>query len=126
MTPEVKALCDIVRETGFEIHCYHNNGYLEKIYENSLVNRLQKKGIHVEQQKPIQVFDEDGTLLGNYLADLFIENSLIIEIKACRALSEEHTAQILGYLRSSRIEHGLLINFGAPKFEIKKFVLSEI
>jgi GxxExxY protein len=70
------------------------------------------------------VRDEDGTVLGNYFADLFVEGRLIVEIKACKALADEHIAQILGYLRASGIEHGLLINFGSGKFQIRKFVLS--
>jgi GxxExxY protein len=68
--------------------------------------------------------DEDGAVLGEYFADLLIESRLIVELKACRALTDEHVAQLLGYLRSSRMEHGLLINFGAPKLEIRKFALS--
>ncbi|MFT6234967.1 MAG: GxxExxY protein [Lentimonas sp.] len=126
MTPGIKQLCDQVRETAFAIHCYHKYGHLEKIYENALANRLNKAGLKVEQQKALNVYDEDGTLLGEYFTDLFVEDSLIIEIKASKALIDEHTAQLLGYLRSSQIEHGLLINFGAPKFEIKKYVLSKI
>jgi GxxExxY protein len=55
---------------------------------------------------------------------LFVEGQLIVELKACKALIDEHTAQILGYLRASQVEHGLLINFGAPKFQIRKFALS--
>lgn len=59
------------------------------------------------------------------LADLFVDERLIVEVKACKALADEHTAQVLGYLRASRIEHGLLINFGAPRYQIRKFILSE-
>lgn len=119
-------LCDLIRETSFTIHNYHKQGHLEKIYENALANRLRKQGLKVEQQFPLKVLDEDGSILGEYFADLFIEDCLIIELKACQALTDEHIAQILGYLRSSRIEHGLLINFGAPKLQIKKYVLSKI
>jgi GxxExxY protein len=70
------------------------------------------------------VFDEDGTILGYLKADLLIESRLICEIKGVRALVDEHTAQLLGYLRASRLEHGLLINFGAPRLQIKKYVLT--
>jgi GxxExxY protein len=62
--------------------------------------------------------------LGDFFADIFIENQLIVEIKACKTLAPEHTAQMLGYLRATNIEHGLLINFGAPKFQIKKYILA--
>lgn len=76
------------------------------------------------QQHPLAVYDEDGTLLGDYFADLFVEDTLIIELKACKTMANEHVAQLLGYLRARRIEHGLLINFGAPALQIKKYVLS--
>ena len=71
------------------------------------------------------VYDEDGTLLGEYFADLLIEGRLIIELKACRRCTDEHTAQLLGYLKSTRIEDGLLINFGSYKFEIQKYILND-
>lgn len=122
----VNELCDIVRETSFAIHCYLKHGHLEKVYENALLHRLTKQGLRVVPQHPLQVFDEDGTVIGNYYADLFIENILVVELKAARAIDNEHVAQILGYLRSSRIETGLLINFGAPKFSIKKYLMTDI
>ena len=120
----INQLCDVIRETSFEIHRYLRSGHLEKIYENALAHRLRKREIDVKQQFPLQVFDEDGTLLGSFSADLLVEERLIIELKACRTLVDEHVAQLLGYLRASRIEHGLLINFGAPKLQIKKYILS--
>ena len=121
---KIKELCDNVRETSLAIHRCHQNGHLEKIYENALVDQLSKVGLQIEQQKPLNVLDKDGTLLGEYYADLSVENSLIIEVKACKTLVDDHTAQLLGYLRSSRTEHGLLINFGSPKLQIKKYLLS--
>jgi GxxExxY protein len=122
---DIMELCDTVRETAFAIHRYHKHGHLEKVYENALVHRLRKAGLQVEQQHPLKVYDEDGTLIGEYLADLFVDARLIVELKATKSLADEHTAQILGYLKASRIEHGLLMNFGAPKFQIRKFALSE-
>jgi len=123
--PEVKQLCDVIREISFDIHCYLRNGHLEKVYENALAHRLAKKDIKFEQQHRLSVFDEDGTSLGDFSTDLFVKDKLIVEIKACKTLADEHVAQLLGYLRACRIEHGLLINFGAPKLQIKKFILSE-
>ena len=117
-------ICDIVRETGFVLHKYLRNGHLEKVYENGLVHRLRRQGLDVRQQFPLIVRDEDGTVLGEYCADLFIEGCLVVELKACKALVDEHVAQLLGYLRASHVEHGLLMNFGAPKFQIRKFALS--
>lgn len=121
----INQLCDIVRETSFAIHTFHKNGHLEKVYENALVHRLKKLNLQVEQQYPLAVYDEDGTRIGEYFADLFVEKSLIVELKACKAIADEHVAQILGYLKSSRIENGLLINFGSPKLQIKKYILTQ-
>lgn len=120
----INELCDVVRETSFAIHTYHRNGHLEKIYENALANRLRKAGLFVEQQHPLKVYDEDGTILGEYFADLFMEGSLIVELKAVRTVADEHVAQLLGYLRSARIETGLLINFGSPKLYVKKYLMT--
>ena len=121
---EIFALGDVIRETSFEIYKYLRSGHREQIYENALAHRLSKKGYTVEQQQELRVFDEDGTLLGYLKADLLVENRLICEIKGVRALVDEHVAQLLGYLRASRIEHGLLINFGGPKLEIKKYIVN--
>lgn len=123
--PQINQLCDFVRETGFAIHRYHRHGHLEKIYENALAHRLRKQGVQVEQQYPLTVFDEDETVLGAYFADLLVEGVLIVEIKAVRNVADEHVAQILGYLRSARQETGLLVNFDAPRFFIKKFLMTE-
>ena len=120
----ITELCDMVRETSFAIHQYHRHGHLEKIYENALAHRLGKAGIHVQQQHPIHVLDEDGTMLGEFFADLLIEGKLVVGLKAAKTIADEHVAQLLGYLRSTRMEHGLLINFGAPKLFVKKYVMS--
>lgn len=122
---DVNALCDLVRQTAYDIHLYHGHGHLEKVYENALAHRLRKLGLAVKQQHPLKVFDEDGTLLGDYLADLLVEDAIVIELKTAKALAVEHQAQILGYLKSAKLEHGLLINFGSPKFEMRKFVWTE-
>lgn len=118
-------LTDIVRETSDAIHRYHGCGHLEKVYENALVHRLRKLDLKVEQQRPLTVYDEDGAVLGEYFADLLVEDQLIIEVKAAKAITAEHLAQILGYLRSARMEHGVLVNFGAAKFQIRKLAMSE-
>ncbi|MGA2175325.1 MAG: GxxExxY protein [Verrucomicrobiota bacterium] len=121
---DIQALCDQVRQTAYDIHVYHGHGHLEKVYENALAHRLRKAGLEVKQQHPLPVFDEDGTLVGDYSADLLIESCLVIELKTARAIAPEHIAQVMGYLKSARLEHGLLINFGSYKFEIRKFALS--
>lgn len=125
MKDRVFQLCDVVRETGYAIHEFLGPGHLEKVYENALVHRLRKHGLSVQSQVPLAVRDEDGTMLGEFFADLLVEGCLLVELKAVRATADEHVAQLLGYLRASRIEHGLLVNFGGPHFQIKKFVMSD-
>lgn len=122
---DINELCDIVRETSFAIHKYLRNGHLEKVYENALVNRLRTLGLKVEQQHPLTVYDEDGTVLGEYFADLFVDGRLIVELKAVRNIADEHVAQLLGYLKSSRVETGLLINFGAAKLYVRKYLMTK-
>ncbi len=122
---DILALCDEVREMAYAIHAYHGNGDMEKVYENAMVNRLQKAGLSVTQQQPITIRDEDGTVIGEYFADVIVCGTLLIELKACKGITNEHRAQILNYLKATGIEHGLLINFGSYKFEIQKFVLTD-
>lgn len=123
-SPSINQLCDLIRETSFAIHRFHRHGHVEKIYENALVHRLRKAGLSIQQQYPVKVLDEDGTPLGEFFADLLVENRLIVELKAARSVVDEHVAQLLGYLRSSRSETGLLINFGAPVLYVKKYLMS--
>jgi GxxExxY protein len=121
---DIFTLCDRVRETSYEVHRYLRSGFTEKIYENALANRLRKQGIRAEQQQCVRVFDEDDTLLGLLKIDILIDRRLICEIKSCSFLVDAHTAQLLGYLRATRLQHGLLINFGGPKLEVKKYILT--
>jgi hypothetical protein len=72
---DIMKLCDVVRETGFAIHQYHKHGHLEKVYENALAHRLRKLGLEVKQEYPLKVYDEDGTLIGDCSADLFVDTS---------------------------------------------------
>jgi GxxExxY protein len=114
-------LTGTVRQTAFEVHRYLGPGFLEKVYENALLNRLRKKGVRVEPQHGILVHDEDGTVIGEYGADLFVEECVVVEIKAAKSLSA-HMAQVLNYLKATRIRLGLLINFGASKLEFRRFI----
>lgn len=98
---EINTLCDAVRECSFGLHKHLKHGHLEKIYENGLAHRLKKRGIAVEQQAPVPVYDEDGTILGDLNADIFVSNELIVELKAVCAVNDDHVSQLLGYLRGS-------------------------
>ena len=116
-------IVDLVRQTGYQLHVYFKNGFLEKVYENALANRLRKVGLEVVQQHPLNVYDHDGTIVGEYFADLFVEGDLIVELKAIKALEDIHSAQLLAYLKAAKKQHGMLMNFGASKFQVKKFIL---
>ncbi len=94
------------------------SGYLEKVYENALKIELTKHGYEVEQQFPIPVFYE-GELVGDFFADLLINNKLIIELKAVENLHSKHEAQLVNYLTATGIGVGLLINFGSS-VEVKR------
>jgi GxxExxY protein len=122
---QVLEICAVVRETALAAHRYLRHGHVEKIYEKALANRLRKRGLKAEQQVRLNVWDEDGELLGEFFADILVEGSLVLEVKACRQLIDEHTAQVLGYLRASRFEHAMLVNFGAPIIQFKKFILND-
>jgi GxxExxY protein len=123
--PTARQLADVIRQTAFEAHTFLKHGHTEKVYENSLRNRLRQKQLTVEQQVPISVYDEDGSSLGESFADLLVNREFIVELKAVRSLVEEHTAQILGYLRASRLEHGMLINFGSSRIEFRKYIFRQ-
>jgi GxxExxY protein len=95
-------------------------GFSEKVYENALAHELRKLGLEVEQQARIVVYYE-GEVVGEYQADLVVNDVVIVELKAARQLADEHEAQLLNYLKATPIEVGLLLNFG-PKADIKRKV----
>ncbi len=96
-------------------------GFLEKVYENALVYELQRQKIRGVRQVKIDVFDL-GSRVGEYFADIIVEDKVILEIKAAEGLREEHEAQLINYLRATNIEVGLLLNFGKkPEFRRKVF-----
>jgi len=97
-------------------------GFLEKVYENALMIELRERGIKSESQAPIRVLYKDETV-GEYFADILVEDKIIIELKAVENLSKLHEAQILNYLKATEIQVGLLVNFKHPKAEIKRMVL---
>lgn len=98
------------------------SGFLEKVYENALAIELRSAGLAVSTQVPIRVFYK-RQIVGDYQADMLIENHVLLELKAVSALRPEHEAQLLNYLRATRKPLGLLVNFGQPKVQIKRMVL---
>ena len=119
---DIKMLVARIRQIAYDLHAYLGTGLLEKVYENGLAHRLQKDGFRVETQKPLRVYDNDGFCLGEYFADLIVEDQIIVELKAVRNIANEHYSQILNYLKITGAPAGLLINFGSYKFEVRTVI----
>src|SRR5262245_53952899 len=95
-------------------------GFLEKVYENALVHELRKNGMTARQQQPINVL-YDGTTIGEYFADILVADTVIVELKATKDHDDAFTAQCLNYLTATGKPLWLLLNFGKPRLEIKRF-----
>ena len=115
-------LTEKIRQAAFEVHQYFGSGFLEKVYENTLKYKLEQFGMHVYQQYSIPVFF-NSIKVGEYFADLIVENKIIIELKAISNLDRIHMAQGKNYLKTTKIKLGLLINFGIPKLQFKRVIL---
>lgn len=96
-------------------------GFLEKVYENALAYELRQMGLKVEQQKSIPVHYR-GVLVGDYIADLLVEGIVLVELKAVKTLDDTHLAQCLNYLKATGLRHGLILNFGTSKVQVKRVV----
>jgi GxxExxY protein len=107
----------------FEVNKILGPGFLEKVYENALLNELKSRGIKAESQVPIKVTYKDN-IVGEYIADLLIEEQVIIEIKTAIKLEKIHEAQLLNYLKATDKRVGLLVNFRKEKAEIKRLVMN--
>jgi GxxExxY protein len=95
-------------------------GFLEKVYENALVHELRKHGLRAEQQQPINVY-YDGVLVGEFVADILVENTVLLELKATTDHHDVFTAQCLNYLKATGKPLCLLLNFAKPRLEIKRY-----
>ena len=106
---------------AFEVYNLLGYGFLEKVYENALIRELQLRGLHATDQYPIKVIYKDAEV-GDYCADILVEDKVIVELKTGEAFNPIHEAQLLNYLKATGIKVGLLINFGPKKCEYKRFV----
>jgi len=115
-----KEITDIILRSFYETYNELGDGFLESVYENALYIVLTGYGLCVERQKDISVFFR-GKVIGDFKADLIVNEKIIVELKAVRTLAPAHEAQLINYLKATNIEVGLLLNFGRkPKF--KRFV----
>jgi len=121
-TEELKPITEKIIGCAFKVSNTLGSGFLEKVYENALAYELKKTGLQVSQQQPIQVWYEE-MVIGDYTADLLIEEKVLVELKAVKVLDEVHTAQCIHYLKATGLRLCLLINFGNPKVEVKRLVV---
>jgi GxxExxY protein len=105
---------------AFEVMNEMGAGFLESVYGKAMLLALRQKGLSAVAQHPVRVSFR-GECVGEFFADLFVDNKVIVELKAVKALVPEHQAQVINYLNATGIEVGLLINFGNPKIEYKRF-----
>lgn len=118
-----KELTEKIINAAFTVHNRLGSGFAEKVYENALAKELESKGIKTEQQKRLQVI-YGGNPVGDFIADLLVEESVIVELKAVRILEKSFEDQLLNYLKTSGLEVGLLLNFGIS-VQIKRKVVSK-
>jgi GxxExxY protein len=104
-------LTDKIIGRAYEVYKQLGHGFTEKVYENAMMIKLPQKGLDVVQQAPIKVYFEDK-LVGEYFADILVNNKVVLEFKAVSALSKAHKVQLVNYLKATDIKVGLLINFG--------------
>ena len=122
MALKYKEITDKIIKGFFDVYNELGDGFLESVYENALYIVLKGHGILVERQKNISVFFR-GNVVGDFKVDLLVEDSVIIELKAVRALDPAHEAQLINYLKATNIEVGLLLNFGR-KPQFKRFIFN--
>ena len=118
---EINDLTYKINGAIYEVNRVLGSGFLEKIYENALLIELRHNGLCAENQVPIKVKYKDENV-GEYFADIIVENQVILEIKAVESLDRIHEAQILNYLKATGYKIGLLVNFTHPKAQIRRFV----
>ena len=107
---------------AIKVHNTLGCGFLEKVYENALVIELKEKGIDCKQQKPIKVLYRNQ-VVGEYVADILVENKIIFELKTVDEILNIHKAQVINYLKATWLKLGIILNFAKPKLEYKRIVL---
>ena len=118
---QLNALTEKIIGAAFAVANNLGIGFLEKVYENALAFELRKNGLKAEQQSPIKIY-YDNVIVGDYVADLVVEQSILVELKAVKALDDIHFAQCMNYLKATGMKVCLLLNFGTSKIQIKRIV----
>lgn len=118
---EVNQLTERIIGAAYDVANELGAGFLEKVYENALAHELRKNELEALQQTPIDVF-YDGIVVGAYVGDLIVNGQVLVELKAAKSIDDIHMAQCLNYLKATGLKICLLINFGAPRIQIKRIV----
>ena len=119
---ETNKITEAVIGAAYKVGNTLGSGFLEKVYENALAIEVRKSGLQAVQQHPINVKYENA-IVGEFVADFLVQDEILVELKAVKALDEIHLAQCLNYLKATGLHVCLLINFGNPKVEIKRIML---
>jgi GxxExxY protein len=117
----LRELTEAVIGAAFEVHNELGAGFLEKVYQTALAGELSTRGLSAQAESPIPVLYK-GKPVGQYFADILVDGSLIVEVKALRDLAPEHEAQLIHYLKATGIKVGLLLNFGRSRLQFRRFV----
>src|SRR6266403_5394145 len=117
--PETYDLCGRIIGLAMKVHSVLGPGFLESVYQNALIWEMQKTEFRPEAQKPISV-RYDGQIVGAFAADLLVNDSVIVEVKAIQVLAKPHELQLVNYLTATGFNEGLLLNFGAERLEFRK------
>ena len=115
----VEDLIKLIVQCAYNVRMQLSAGFLESVYQNALLIELKENGLSAETEVPINVY-YNNVIVGEFRADIVVENSVVIELKASQHLMPIHEAQLVNYLTATGLEHGLLINFGSEKIEIKR------
>jgi len=122
MNQELNSITERIIGCAYKVGNTLGHGFLEEVYENALSHELSKNGLNAKQQHPVQV-TYDGITVGDYIADLLVNDRILLEVKAQDALNNAHLAQCMNYLKATGCKICLLINFGKPRVEVKRVVL---
>ena len=115
----IEDLIKLIVQCAYNVRMQLSAGFLESVYQNALLIELEENGLSAEKEVPINVY-YNNVIVGEFRADIVVENVVVIELKATQHLTAIHESQLVNYLTATNIEHGLLINFGSEKIEIKR------
>ncbi|MDH3944437.1 MAG: GxxExxY protein [Anaerolineae bacterium] len=119
---EINEITEMVIGCAYEVGNTLGTGFLEKVYENALAHEIRKAGLRVLQQHALRVYYDD-VIVGEFFADLLVQDKVLVELKVTESLSKLHMAQCLNYLKATNMKICLLINLGKPRVQIKRVVL---